>query len=827
MKKFMMIVIGLLLSFQMLQANQIEKTVVLNAGYNAVQFDANVTLEELKRKIGAENLLNIQGAGQGSTYKKQYVDDGLEFLNSFTQTEAGKAFWFKVVEDVNFTYMADKQVNNKVIALGEGWSFIGAMLPLTLEEMKSQLGEDNLLIIQGAGQGSTYKKEYVDNGTPFLNSFTAFEVGKGYWVKVASPKTLSFVFDLNKIVKDKTGNSVEVTRTIGGEDYTIRVYTDKAPVTVEGKQQRAVLEKLITNIVRVEVNGEIVELNIGDYPAGTKVQVQVFDTSGSQVARTNIVELSPIMQFSAITIDEPKQPALPSLVNFSLQTYKRDKAISPLVFLNLGGAIESCSVAPTLPTGLTLGIHNDTCEITGTPIEVTSLVEYTITGTNVTGNNTATVSIKVQSDNGTGSSLEFTNRAELEEIKKVATFSMHKSLRVNENVKFEIVEGLDGQFFEIASMLEGEADLRVNNSEIMGYEPTYSNPEDENQDNIYEVKVRATNQQTGDSTEVIVKFELISHDVSILGEGSISERAIVGASVVVDDRYTNHLFSIDKGDDITISSITLEGEGSEDFRVEGTNIKVVNGLNATDKDTYNLELVVKDSVGKTSRNAVVIHVIADDGTGSSLEFTNRAELEEIKKVATFSMHKSLRVNENVKFEIVEGLDGQFFEIASMLEGEADLRVNNSEIMGYEPTYSNPEDENQDNIYEVKVRATNQQTGDSTEVIVKFELISHDVSILGEGSISERAIVGASVVVDDRYTNHLFSIDKGDDITISSITLEGEGSEDFRVEGTNIKVVNGLNATDKDTYNLELVVTDSAGATSRNAVVIHVIADTSS
>ncbi len=41
------------------------------------------------------------------------------------------------------------------------------------------------------------------------------------------------------------------------------------------------------------------------------------------------------------------------------------------------------------------------------------------------------------------------------------------------------------------------------------------------------------------------------------------------------------------------------------------------------------------------------------------------------------------------------------------------------------------------------------------------------------------------------------------------------------------MVNGLNATDKDTYNLELVVTDSAGATSRNAVVIHVIADTSS
>ncbi len=284
MKKFMMIVIGLLLSFQMLQANQIEKTVVLNAGYNAVQFDANVTLEELKNKIGAKNLLNIQGAGQGSTYKKQYVDDGLEFLNSFTQTEAGKAFWFKVVEDVNFTYMADKQVNNKVIALGEGWSFIGAMIPLTLEEMKSQLGEDNLLIIQGAGQGSTYKKEYVDNGTPFLNSFTAFEVGKGYWVKVASPATLSFVFNLDKIAKDNAGNSAELTRTIGGEVYTVRVYSDREPTTIPSQGTMAIYGNL---------NGNPLSISFNDtYPEGTRFQVKVFDVEGKEMVRSDIANFT-------------------------------------------------------------------------------------------------------------------------------------------------------------------------------------------------------------------------------------------------------------------------------------------------------------------------------------------------------------------------------------------------------------------------------------------------------------------------------------------------------------------------------------------------------
>ena len=295
MKKFIIIVIGLFLSFQMLQANQIEKTVVLNAGYNAVQFDANVTLEELKNKIGAENLLNIQGAGQGSTYKKEYDDNGLSFLNSFTQTEAGKAFWFKVAEDITFTYMADKQVNDKDIALGEGWSFVGAMLPLTLEEIKEQLGEDNLLVIQGAGQGSTYKKEYVDNGTSFLNSFTAFEVGKGYWVKVASPATLSFIFNLDKIAKDNAGNSAEVTRTIGGEVYTVRVYSDSVPTTEISQGTIAVYGN---------VNGEMVTVSINDsYPTDARFQVKVFDANGNWVTQSNIVDYNAsAIEFATLTI---------------------------------------------------------------------------------------------------------------------------------------------------------------------------------------------------------------------------------------------------------------------------------------------------------------------------------------------------------------------------------------------------------------------------------------------------------------------------------------------------------------------------------------------
>ena len=200
MKTFM-IIIGLLFSLQMLQANE-ERTVELNAGYNAVQFDANITLEELKSKIGIEKLLSIQGAGQGSTYKKQYKDEGKLFLNSFTQTEFGKAYWIKVTDDVTFSYIPDIYKGSKNIDLTEGWNFTGPISVLTLSEIQEQLGIDNLLVIQGAGQGRTYKKSYVDDGTLFLNSFTAFEEGQGYWVKVESSASLTFIFEsesMNKI----------------------------------------------------------------------------------------------------------------------------------------------------------------------------------------------------------------------------------------------------------------------------------------------------------------------------------------------------------------------------------------------------------------------------------------------------------------------------------------------------------------------------------------------------------------------------------------------------------------------------------------------------
>ena len=288
------VLLGLLFSFQILQADE-ERSVTLIAGYNAVQLDTNTTIEYLVENIGTSNLLAIQGEGQGSAYKKKYLDEGRSFLNSFTQTEFGKAYWIKVQEMVTFSYLSQVYEGVKSINLSEGWNFVGPIAVLSLAKIQEQLGIDNVLIIQGAGQGQAYKKVYVDDGRPFLNSFTGFEQGKGYWVNLANAASLQFYFPLSLIAKDNTNHNVEIVELISDSEYTIRVYSDSEAETEVSQSTIAVYG---------QVNDEMVVLYINEnYPVDAQFQVRVFNAQGEEVGQSDIVNYNDFaIEFSAFTV---------------------------------------------------------------------------------------------------------------------------------------------------------------------------------------------------------------------------------------------------------------------------------------------------------------------------------------------------------------------------------------------------------------------------------------------------------------------------------------------------------------------------------------------
>ncbi len=85
-----------------------------------------------------------------------------------------------------------------------------------------------------------------------------------------------------------------------------------------------------------------------------------------------------------------RAPALSYSVSSLSQTV--NTLLTALNPTNSGGAIVSCVVSPTLPTGLSL---SSTCVLSGTPTELTVSKTYTITGTNTGGSSSAALVIVV------------------------------------------------------------------------------------------------------------------------------------------------------------------------------------------------------------------------------------------------------------------------------------------------------------------------------------------------------------------------------------------------------------------------------------------------
>ncbi|RLA08329.1 MAG: hypothetical protein DRQ51_02545, partial [Gammaproteobacteria bacterium] len=89
----------------------------------------------------------------------------------------------------------------------------------------------------------------------------------------------------------------------------------------------------------------------------------------------------------------------PDLQNETIaRVYTTDTPINAIYFTNILGDVDSCGVSPSLPTGLEVVAANDTCLLQGTPTVADALDTYTVTGTNVLGDDAtpATIDITVE-----------------------------------------------------------------------------------------------------------------------------------------------------------------------------------------------------------------------------------------------------------------------------------------------------------------------------------------------------------------------------------------------------------------------------------------------
>ena len=279
------------------------ENISLKTGWNLIGINVNMSLIELKTQIGENNLEIIQGPNK--TYQKQYVDNDKSFLNDFTNFEQGVGYWIKVTTASQITYTPESYTGEQLQTLEAGWNLINPLSTLTFDEITSKLGNDNILVIQGSTK--TYQKKYVDNDKNFLNDFTTFEEGHGYWVKLLSPATLDYLFELTEQALDNTGVLVEYNIVIATKTYTIKVYTNKAPQTTNSESTIAIYG----TVNGISTNSQL-KLN-NSYSSDTKFQVKVFDSTGKQIVLSDILSYnSSNIYFGALSIENiPIDKTLP------------------------------------------------------------------------------------------------------------------------------------------------------------------------------------------------------------------------------------------------------------------------------------------------------------------------------------------------------------------------------------------------------------------------------------------------------------------------------------------------------------------------------------
>jgi Tol biopolymer transport system component len=114
--------------------------------------------------------------------------------------------------------------------------------------------------------------------------------------------------------------------------------------------------------------------------ASANYTITAANSAGSSAGATisiGVVDAAPAISFTA-----------------SPYTFMLNTLVSTFVPTNTGGGIASCTISPTLPTGLSF--NTSTCAISGTPTALSTATNYTVTATNPGGSSAATVNITVR-----------------------------------------------------------------------------------------------------------------------------------------------------------------------------------------------------------------------------------------------------------------------------------------------------------------------------------------------------------------------------------------------------------------------------------------------
>ena len=312
--------------------------------------------------------------------------------------------------------------------------------------------------------------------------------------------------------------------------------------------------------------------------------------------------------------------------------------------------------------------------------------------------------------------------------------------------------------------------------------------------NIYNLTAIATN-SAGDSIPQNITISVVdSADVTpIINNVSVKVIENTPKDNIIDK------INISTIGDSPISTISLSGDGAEDFRVDTQgNIYIVNPPDYEKKYQYVLTAVATNKAGDSTSQGITIAIT------------------DIPDVAPTINSFSANIRENIALNSVVGT----INITS--EGDSPISTINLSGIGAEHfsvdnkgrisvfSITPPLDTQVQRVYSLKAIATNAGgTSTPTDITITLEDIANKVPLIES--------VNANIVENSQANTIVGIINIRDvgDSPINSITLTGDGKEDFIVDTKGIITVVNPPDYEKDefikTYTLKAVATNTAGA----------------
>ncbi len=250
-----------------------------------------------------------------------------------------------------------------------------------------------------------------------------------------------------------------------------------------------------------------------------------------------------------------------------------------------------------------------------------------------------------------------------------------------------------------------------------GTAPDYDNPADAGTDNVYDVQVTVTDDGTGILTDV----QDIAVTVTDVNEAPVitSNGGGTSASVSIAENTTAVTTVTATDEDVPAQTLTYSitsGADADSFNIDGVT-GVLTFVTAPDYE---------NPADASSNNVYNVQVtVTDDGTGTLTDVQDIAvTVDDVIEVANFTIDAiaDANVNENIAYtSVTPNLSGDtpIGNVTYTISGGADaalfsINASTGVVSMVPRDFNNPMDANADNVYEIEITATDDDSNSDTE-----------------------------------------------------------------------------------------------------------------